>query len=130
MKITKLSFKGVGASTVGMVAVLLVTFAAFTATASAASPCVNGRVCLWSDRNWAGSQYYFYTPAPGCYNLPSWFNDVTSSVANYSGYKVELRKDANCSSSILLLNSYWEKPDLSGFPNYFNDITTSVYIYN
>jgi hypothetical protein len=129
MKTTKLSFKGIGTSAVGVVAALLVAFMAFTGTASAASPCVNGRVCLWSDHDWSGSQYFFYTPAPGCYNLPTWFNDVTSSVANYSGYRVELKADANCVGGTLLLKSYWEKQDLAGWPSFFNDVTTSVYIY-
>lgn len=95
-----------GRTTRGIVGALLVSvlsvtaFAGGTASASVSDcsdPYPGSKVCFWPDINYGGYIYLITNPVPGvCYNVPSSFNDVASSLYNRTGYYLYIYKDANC----------------------------------
>jgi hypothetical protein len=88
----------------GIVGALAIAVTGFTGTASASisqcqDPWPNTRVCFWEHNNYGGNFYFRNSPLRDvCYNLPSTFNDITSSLYNRAGYRLHVFKDINCSN--------------------------------
>jgi hypothetical protein len=61
------------------------------------SQCLAGRICFWRDANFQGSFIsYSQDPVYTCWNLPSSWNDIVTSVWNRTNLVVGLYSDANC----------------------------------
>ena len=83
--------------------------------------------CLYFHENGGGATFPV-TTSQGCKNLPSYWNDVVSSLLNRttSGYKLVVWRDSNCSGS-----SIQRSPGSSfgTLTSYWNDATSSYAVY-
>jgi hypothetical protein len=82
-------------------ALVLGTSVIVEAPASAAPSCPSGRVCMWENANFGGSEWTT-APAYGCYNFPyAWEKNIMSSVYNNTAYSISFYDGDNCTGVTL-----------------------------
>lgn len=88
---------------------------AINGTASAASPCGAGHLCLFEHANFSGLYTEYYSVSNGCHNVSSTFNDMISSIDNRTSSRIVFYDDANCTGFIAKsVYAYSSRSDLQG----------------
>lgn len=118
---------------IALMAVFVVPFVAFVGTASAGSPtCSSGYVCLWQHADYNGSKASIHVfPQQGCWGIPGWINDQTSSIANRISHGTLFFAEAYCQEGWLFeyyVSAGSNAPNLSG--SGINDAISSFQVCN
>lgn len=73
----------------------------FAQQASAAWGCATNYVCLYEHANYDGIVMNLGNPSPNgtCYYVGAQFNDIISSVHNYTSYDITIYRHSNCSGA-------------------------------
>ena len=89
--------------------------------------CQTNTLCLYSDSGGSGYVYAVRYNLKKCNNLPSSFNDITTSVWNRAPYsKVHLFSGYNCVGDEKIVNP-GAKADYTSWLHFFNDRMSSFY---
>ena len=111
-----------------VVAVLAMPLVLFTGTAGAAG-CGSGNLCLYEHAGYTGIYTEYYSPGTGCRNVSSTFNDIISSLRNYTSRSITFYENANCTwswTTPLHVGAGGERYNLSDY--FYNDKITSFYV--
>lgn len=105
----------------GGATILTIPEAGAPITTMAYDDCVSGYVCLWQDSNYNGRRLQF--SSTGCHNLGDYgFNDAASSYRSRLNRFSRLRRDSNCKSDYITINSGAASSTLGSF----NDEASSL----